>query len=110
MNAKEFIEIYGFHTSVVNIEDWNNLMERYANYKTKKLQGLILQFKQKLEQQAIKKANELYNDWFKTNSTSLLESSPEILNTYIKLVKEDILLEEFDEHFNIETLTQGKIE
>lgn len=113
LTAKEWLEKEGvFPYNHFTIEDDINkmprteeIMERYADYRTKMLQGKILEFRQILEKQAVNHAIKLYKDWFKTDQ---IENNT-VLESYISCVKEDMLLKEFDKHFEIEIKTENKI-
>lgn len=87
------------------LAEFERYLERYADYKTKMLEGKILQFRQMLEKQAINHATKLYKDWFKTDQVE----NNIVLESYISCVKEDMLLKEFDKHFGIEIKTENKI-
>ena len=95
----------GSDMCIISGKECHDFMERYADYKTKMLEGKILQFRQMLEKQAINHATKLYKDWFKTDQVE----NNIVLESYISCVKEDMLLKDYDKHFNITIEKQGKI-
>jgi hypothetical protein len=94
----------GSYFTVENIEA---ALEKYANYKTRELEALILQFRVFLTNKAAKKAIEGYNFALERN---LCKASNTIQESYNTIAKEDCFLDEYDKHFGITTEKIGKTE
>lgn len=81
MTAKGFIEINGFHTGVVNLEDWQNLMIVFAKLKVKEaLESASEKARVRvcldLDYDDNEKANR-HIDYFEVSKKSILNSYPE---------------------------------
>lgn len=85
LTAKEWLDENNIDTffPITSIIDPLNLtqMEKYADYKTKMLEGKILEFRNKIK------------DF-----------------QFLSIYDEDKLIDKFDKHFNIKKETQGKID